>query len=93
MNIVRTQCFDYVKDWDYHTIRKQKNRPNSVTGKPFMLYYAPGNGTKSYGHIVDQQLVDNLLSTFTNHGEFHIILSIQSHYYAYILHRFYRTSC
>ena len=68
MDIVRAQCFNYVKDWDYHTIRKQKNRPNSVTGKPFVLYYAPSDGTKSYGHMVDQELVNSLLSTFTNHG-------------------------
>ena len=35
--------------WNAHSIRKQKSRPNAVTGKPYMLYHHPGPNVQDWG--------------------------------------------
>jgi len=41
MPIIRTEIYLYVRLWNMHLIRRQKNRPNAVIGKPNQLYACP----------------------------------------------------
>lgn len=53
------------KDWNRHSIRKQKNT-ESPPGKPNYLYYCPAdNGVKDYRKPVNQRVVDACLSRHT----------------------------
>ncbi|KAJ5449521.1 uncharacterized protein N7458_005970 [Penicillium daleae] len=58
MPTLRRVIGEYAKTWNIHNIRKQKSRPNAVTGKPFMNYF---NASKpDYQRAVDQMLLREL---------------------------------
>jgi hypothetical protein len=66
MPIVRKQVYDFVRLWNAHKIRPQKQRVNSVIGKPYMLYNHPGPGVSNWGvsyneenyHSIKEQVSD-----------------------------------
>ncbi|KAE8374203.1 hypothetical protein BDV26DRAFT_284469 [Aspergillus bertholletiae] len=60
MPIICTEIYSYIELWNVHQIRKQQNRPNSVTGKPYMLYYYPKEGVRDYGLPIKQEVLDYL---------------------------------
>lgn len=69
MPLVRNTLCDFVRLWNVHSIRKQKNRPNGVFGKPFFLYFHPERqDTEDYGLLPDETLVDNLLEEMNGWG-------------------------
>ncbi|KAJ5612056.1 hypothetical protein N7510_005250 [Penicillium lagena] len=41
MPLVRSSIKEFVETWNTHRIRRQKNRPDSVPGKPWMLFHHP----------------------------------------------------
>lgn len=51
--ILREELYSFVRLWNAHSIRKQKNRPNAVVGKPFMLYHHPGSHVQNWGVSFD----------------------------------------
>lgn len=51
--ILREELYSFVRLWNSHSIRKQKNRPNAVVGKPFMLYHYPGSHVQNWGVSFD----------------------------------------
>lgn len=54
MPIIRAAAFEFVKQWNYHYIRKQKNRPYVKHGRPYVLYTHPElSGGKPCGIKVD----------------------------------------
>lgn len=58
MPTLRRVIGEYAKTWNIHNIRKQKSRPNAVTGKPFMNYF---NASKpDYQRAVDPMLLHEL---------------------------------
>jgi hypothetical protein len=62
MPLIRNALCDFVRLWNVHSIRKQKNRPNGVSGKPFFLYFHPEKeGAEDYGLLPDRTLLDGLL--------------------------------
>ena len=46
--ILRREIRSFIETWNSHRIRKQKNRPNAIVGKPSMLYMCPPEGTRDY---------------------------------------------
>lgn len=58
MPMIRTEIYSYVELWNVHRIRKQRNRPNSVAGKPYMLYHHPKEGVQDSGLPVKQEVLD-----------------------------------
>lgn len=52
--MIRQEVYDFVRLWNSHSIRPQKNRPNSVSGKPYMLYNYPGHEIKNWAVPYDK---------------------------------------
>ena len=50
----------YVQLWNTHSIRKQKDRPNAVTGKPAVLYYYTPDVVR-YGRPINESLVNEFV--------------------------------
>jgi hypothetical protein len=47
--IVREELFSFVRTWNAHYIRKQKDRPNIVHGIPRRMYKNPPSDTENFG--------------------------------------------
>ena len=60
MPIVREATHAYVQLWNHHRIRKQPNRPNAVTGFPYLLYHYPPPGISSYEVPISQEYISKL---------------------------------
>ena len=75
MPIVREAIMSYVQLWNTHSIRKQKDRPNAITGKPAVLYnYTPD--IVRYGRPIDESLVNELQADFGNQGKYYFFILI-----------------
>ena len=60
--ILREEIYSYVNIWNSHKIRPQKNRPNVVVGRPYMLYFNPPSPTENWGTSYDADMLANLES-------------------------------
>ncbi|KAL4976867.1 hypothetical protein BDW66DRAFT_159305 [Aspergillus desertorum] len=60
MPILRIQITSFVRTWNNHNIRKQRNRPHLVTGKPYMNYNCPAAGVQDHGIKFDMELFKSL---------------------------------
>lgn len=60
--VLREEIYSYVNIWNAHKIRPQRNRPNAVVGRPYMLYYNPPTGTENFGTPYDHEMHENLVS-------------------------------
>ena len=49
MPIIKADIKEFVDTWNFHKIRKQKNRPWVVHGKPWMNYYYPQHSEHATG--------------------------------------------
>ncbi|KAL4972835.1 hypothetical protein BDW66DRAFT_162600 [Aspergillus desertorum] len=56
MPVLRLEINSFVRTWNNRPIRKQKNRPNLIPGKPFMNYHYPPEGTPKYRLEFDTNL-------------------------------------
>jgi hypothetical protein len=69
MPILRQEICKFVRLWNVHNIRKQRERPDGVYGKPYFLYFHPEDReTEDYGLSPDQDLVDELLEDMNDWG-------------------------
>jgi hypothetical protein len=60
MPIIRAEIFSFVRIWNIHFIRKQKNRPHVIHGKPYMNYNHPAEGVYNYGLPINSDLLKEL---------------------------------
>ncbi|KAL4933488.1 uncharacterized protein BDV17DRAFT_252101, partial [Aspergillus undulatus] len=60
MPLLRVQITSFVRTWNNHHIRKQRNRPHLVTGRPFMNYNFPAEDIQDYGLQFDPELLQAL---------------------------------
>jgi hypothetical protein len=67
MSIIRGAVDEFVEYWNSHKIRKQRDRPNSVSGKPVVLYKYQPNITR-YGYDANATLIAELEADFTDWG-------------------------
>jgi hypothetical protein len=58
--ILRKEIFRYMENWNAHCIRKQRNRPNSVSGVPTLLYYWPEDSASKFGTAPDAETLKSL---------------------------------
>ncbi|PTU22632.1 hypothetical protein P175DRAFT_0507447 [Aspergillus ochraceoroseus IBT 24754] len=58
--IIRAQVSQFIHTWNIHRIRAQKNRPNSVAGKPYLLYHYPDDGVLDYGSFIQSEALETL---------------------------------
>ncbi|EED21282.1 hypothetical protein TSTA_085130 [Talaromyces stipitatus ATCC 10500] len=64
MPFIRDELYKFIRLWNVHTIRKQKNQPSGVFGKPFFLYHYPEDrDAHVYGLLPDDSLLNGLLET------------------------------
>jgi hypothetical protein len=75
MDMIRDEVYSYVDLWNYHKIRRDRTRPNIVTGKPWWLYRHPQHGAENHARAVDQELCDELLSDCEHWSTFLIALT------------------
>ncbi|KAE8378784.1 hypothetical protein BDV26DRAFT_291905 [Aspergillus bertholletiae] len=57
MPILRKDIHGFSQLWNVHSIRRQANRPNSVSGKPVILFNWPPEGVGNYGVKPDPELI------------------------------------
>jgi hypothetical protein len=60
--VLRNEIYSFVNIWNSHKIRPQKNRPNAVVGRPYMLYFNPPPPTENWGTSYDAEMLANLES-------------------------------
>ncbi|KAL4860412.1 hypothetical protein BDV12DRAFT_191720 [Aspergillus spectabilis] len=60
MPLLRIQVTSFVRTWNSHKIRRQRNRPHLVHGKPFMNYNFPPTGVQNHGIQFNQELFKSL---------------------------------
>jgi len=70
MPIIRVEIQKFVKTWNSHPIRRQKNRPECIAGQPVDLYHWPPDGTQEYGLPVDEELLHHLQQISNPWGKF-----------------------
>ncbi|KAF1936682.1 hypothetical protein EJ02DRAFT_479412 [Clathrospora elynae] len=59
--VLRRKIKSFLLSWNSHCIRKQKGRPNVITGKPNMLYMCPPVGTEDFKQYLPQDEYDAIL--------------------------------
>ncbi|PUU78291.1 hypothetical protein B9Z19DRAFT_983789, partial [Tuber borchii] len=47
--VIRQEVYNFVRLWNNHCIRYQKDRPALPTGKPSVLYFTPPDCVLDYG--------------------------------------------
>ena len=52
MPLIHEEIFNFVHSWNNHKIRKQGNRMNYPTSRPFMLYFHPPDGVENLEYTV-----------------------------------------
>jgi hypothetical protein len=57
MPLIRQRIKSWVELWNIHTIRKQKNRPDAITGVPYMNYFHPRPTSQDREAIQDRKCV------------------------------------
>jgi hypothetical protein len=60
MPVLRIEITSFVRTWNCHSIRKQKNRPHLIYGKPYMNYNYPPEGITNFGIKIDQDFRQGL---------------------------------
>ena len=73
MPLIRESCWQSVNMWNTHSIRKQKDRPNSIPGK-LLWNYKFNSRTKHYHQEIDEQLVDDILEDIIEFGKWSYII-------------------
>src|SRR5271169_3909825 len=82
MPLVQDAVHAYVELWNHHTIQKQPNRPNAVTGQLYILYHYTPDGVQSYKVPVDQNWISQLQQSMGEWGMcFLLIFVLKIHSY------------
>jgi len=69
MDMIRDEVMQYVEIWNCHKIRKDRKRPNHVSGMPWWLYKHPPNGGIRYSRPIDANLSRELLEDCQHWGK------------------------
>lgn len=79
MPLIRRAVTEYVETWNSHTIRKQRNRPNSIGGRPIFLYNHAN--IERFRCAIDQELLQQAISEFNGYGYGKHCINSYFHYY------------
>jgi hypothetical protein len=70
--ILRELVYNFVRNWNRHKIRKQRDRPYSHHGQPSWLYENPPEGFPDCGIPVDTDRVKEIRSVLEDFGKLFI---------------------
>lgn len=73
MPILRHEIYKFVDVWNHHKIRKQSHRPNSVSGRPWLLYTHPPPPAEQYGFVPNTDLLAELQMTAADWSKKYLI--------------------
>jgi hypothetical protein len=77
MPIIRRAVHGFVRIWNSHTIRKQANRPGTLSGVPLVNYECPElYNARDYGVRVDQQWVDEEIALYGDFGKLKLLITL-----------------
>ncbi|KAB8212699.1 hypothetical protein BDV33DRAFT_211000 [Aspergillus novoparasiticus] len=65
--IIRHSIHEFARLWNVHSIRRQRNRPYSISGKPVKLYFFPSDDVRDYGTEPDAEILDDLTTKITEY--------------------------
>ena len=68
MLLIREEIFNFVDSWNNHKIRKQRNRADHPTGRPFMMYFHPEEGVENFGNKVEALSLREIKSHVDDYG-------------------------
>lgn len=69
--IIKAEAVAYTEIWNKHAIRKQKERPNIVSGKPiFNYYFSHTKGVLNCGRPINPEFVKDLQADTVHWGKF-----------------------
>src|SRR5579871_3528648 len=71
--IIDKEIQAYVADWNAHLIRKDRRRPNHVSGRPCILYECPPDGVQDCLEPIDYETVNELKSFLDYFGNLYVI--------------------
>lgn len=66
--ILRTELHAFAAEWNTHRIRKQRKRPNSIPGIPWMLYHHPKAPVRNEGLDLPRELHTRLQEDVKDYG-------------------------
>lgn len=67
MPVIRTELAEFVRVWNSHYIRKQRNRPHVVPGQPWTLYYQyDAAQVQSFAEVIPEERLRTLQDLFEN---------------------------
>jgi hypothetical protein len=69
MPVIREEVQKFVALWNVHKIRKQSNRPHSVSGQPLVNYQWPAEGVRNFGIAPDLGVTAEIQQDINNWGE------------------------
>lgn len=67
--LLRTQMQSFVRTWNRHSIRKQPNRPNAISGKPFVLFHHSPSHVENYGLSINSDKLGDLQNDVREFGK------------------------
>jgi hypothetical protein len=70
--ILRDLVYNFVRLWNRHRIRKQRDRPYSQHGQPSWLYENPPEGFPDFGIPVNVDRVKEIRSVLESFGKFFV---------------------
>ena len=76
--IIRTEIYNFVRLWNNHRIRYQKNRPSLPTGKPSVLYFTPPAGVQDFQYSPNRTLLGELQNEVAAWGDTSFIFLLNS---------------
>ena len=65
-----TEVTHYVDEWNTHFLRKQPNRPKSISGRPITLFYRPKLGIKNYSLSLHRPTLAQLRRDVEDYSKF-----------------------
>ena len=71
MPLIRKEVFDFVDSWNNHYIRRQPNRPQHPTGRPWMMYFHPEDNVPTFGSAVNNNTLQLLQNDVAEYGKYY----------------------
>jgi hypothetical protein len=68
MPILRHEIHQFVDVWNHHKIRRQSDRANAVSGRPWLLYTHPPPEAKQCGFAPNTELLAELQEKMADWG-------------------------
>ena len=68
MPLTREEIFNFVDSWNNHKIRKERNRADHPTGRPFIMYFYLAAGIENFGYQVEASSLWGIKSHVDHYG-------------------------